>query len=706
MTRRNLGITETIKLPFDIEKFESLINVNSIINQLQNENLDSRVYLTANSVSQKISIELDNLKKVLSNINELGNRNNYDIKWLMSGKNELNKVFSVIDLLEFNIHSLLNELENHDGTKTDSILDTLSTICNSNLSIKTMTYPLKVRLAVINHFNELRNEVLASVHNELLYCTQKLEDLNIKKDLLSITNTLNNFTLKDFLQKRKENEMASNDLVLNGFIIISTTDSQIYSTYTELHAGLSPIAESLKIIPTALNDFFNSSKTYYKSLIKTCVSIYDDIMRLYRRYTDNLRKFKSEYILERNDLICEIIFKEINITNNQPIEVLEKIISILKPIDQNFGLSGQHQKLLKDVEYKLNCIQLEENIFKTPVPKAKNNSTFRRNFSNPLTDTLNMKPVLSVSNMQSEQESKIFYTPKLFDQSVFSNENNEIIKRIKLELEPFERDEGSNGNTPISDQSFSSSSSSPETMRVKNIFDSPDPFVTPSSRNFQRSRLPVSTPLTTPRITPTKKYVMLPIDEEPRIINDWNNKGITIQKPLLRYELSTVIKAEHYSEEDTSNDSGDGSPCEASQITTSTDSKIDSSPPVSRIPLPLRPESRLNLLRSASRLDVERGRQIPSMRPDSRLANMATSISSKLGTTSPAITASSKLLVDRRIATRSNSVMTNRELKPLGSQYQTGRLPQGQHGLNIVKTRGRSALESRSNFTGSRVTTL
>lgn len=706
MTRRNLGITETIKLPFDIEKFESLINVNSIINQLQNENLDSRVYLTANSVSQKISIELDNLKKVLSNINELGNRNNYDIKWLMSGKNELNKVFSVIDLLEFNIHSLLNELENHDGTKTDSILDTLSTICNSNLSIKTMTYPLKVRLAVINHFNELRNEVLASVHNELLYCTQKLEDLNIKKDLLGITNTLNNFTLKDFLQKRKENEMASNDLVLNGFIIISTTDSQIYSTYTELHAGLSPIAESLKIIPTALNDFFNSSKTYYKSLIKTCVSIYDDIMRLYRRYTDNLRKFKSEYILERNDLICEIIFKEINITNNQPIEVLEKIISILKPIDQNFGLSGQHQKLLKDVEYKLNCIQLEENIFKTPVPKAKNNSTFRRNFSNPLTDTLNMKPVLSVSNMQSEQESKIFYTPKLFDQSVFSNENNEIIKRIKLELEPFERDEGSNGNTPISDQSFSSSSSSPETMRVKNIFDSPDPFVTPSSRNFQRSRLPVSTPLTTPRITPTKKYVMLPIDEEPRIINDWNNKGITIQKPLLRYELSTVIKAEHYSEEDTSNDSGDGSPCEASQITTSTDSKIDSSPPVSRIPLPLRPESRLNLLRSASRLDVERGRQIPSMRPDSRLANMATSISSKLGTTSPAITASSKLLVDRRIATRSNSVMTNRELKPLGSQYQTGRLPQRQHGLNIVKTRGRSALESRSNFTGSRVTTL
>lgn len=706
MTRRNLGITETIKLPFDIEKFESLINVNSIINQLQNENLDSRVYLTANSVSQKISIELDNLKKVLSNINELGNRNNYDIKWLMSGKNELNKVFSVIDLLEFNIHSLLNELENHDGTKTDSILDTLSTICNSNLSIKTMTYPLKVRLAVINHFNELRNEVLASVHNELLYCTQKLEDLNIKKDLLGITNTLNNFTLKDFLQKRKENEMASNDLVLNGFIIISTTDSQIYSTYTELHAGLSPIAESLKIIPTALNDFFNSSKTYYKSLIKTCVSIYDDIMRLYRRYTDNLRKFKSEYILERNDLICEIIFKEINITNNQPIEVLEKIISILKPIDQNFGLSGQHQKLLKDVEYKLNCIQLEENIFKTPVPKAKNNSTFRRNFSNPLTDTLNMKPVLSVSNMQSEQESKIFYTPKLFDQSVFSNENNEIIKRIKLELEPFERDEGSNGNTPISDQSFSSSSSSPETMRVKNIFDSPDPFVTPSSRNFQRSRLPVSTPLTTPRITPTKKYVMLPIDEEPRIINDWNNKGITIQKPLLRYELSTVIKAEHYSEEDTSNDSGDGSTCEASQITTSTDSKIDSSPPVSRIPLPLRPESRLNLLRSASRLDVERGRQIPSMRPDSRLANMATSISSKLGTTSPAITASSKLLVDRRIATRSNSVMTNRELKPLGSQYQTGRLPQRQHGLNIVKTRGRSALESRSNFTGSRVTTL
>ncbi|TID30646.1 hypothetical protein CANINC_000801 [Pichia inconspicua] len=705
MTRRNSEIGETIKSSFDIEMFESSIKIDFILNSLKDVNFDDSTYITTNKSLLKILENLNDLKLHLIEIAETGTRNKYEISWLMSGKDELVKMFSIIDLLEFNMNTLLNELDRHEAIKTASILDTLTMICNHNLSIKATAYPLRMRLSIINHFNELKDEVLASVHDELIRCIEKLDGLDKNVDILRLPDTIKDYTLKRLIDKKHEIESLSGRLVLNGFVLFSEEDIEIYSAYTDLHEGLSPIAQSLKIIPTALNDFFHTSKPYYKSLIKKCILMYDNIMRLYRKYTDNLRKFKSEYILERNDLICEVIFHEIDITADQPKEILEHIISILKPLDQNFCLSGEYQKLLKDVEYKLNCIQLEENVFKTPLPKSNGNPVCRRSFSNPLTDTLNMKPVLSISSSKSDQEFKIFHTPKLFDQGVFSNENNEIIRRIKMEVD-FERENDFNGNTPSSDRSFSSSSSSPETMRVKNIFDSPDPFVTPNSQKFQRSRLPVSTPLTTPRITPTKKYVMLPIDEEPRVINDWNSKNLAPQKPLLRYELSTVIKEEHVTEEDTSNSSSDDSPEEILVTPGDIDEPgIYRSPPISKIPLPLRPESRMNLLRSASRLEVERGCQDTNIvRPDSRLANMATSISSKLGTPSPAM--NTKVSSVSMLKSRSSSVLTHREINSRKNRSLIDRLPQRQYGLNIVKSRGISALASRSNSNGSRITTL
>lgn len=701
------SISFLIRKSFDLAKFNDLIDIEKQNAFIAEENLSEISLLSLQETSGKIVSSLDELRHTLHNIDQVGERIGYQINWIFEGRIELSSIFTSIDTLEISVNLLLSKSQDISNFKTESLLDTIGKICSSSLEVKRLISPYKKRLAIANHHNEIEKEVLGSVKNEILYCASKLDDLEKKKQMVDIRSQIQNWTLDDFIAKKKElaSNLATN---YNGLIVFAGLDAQIFDSYTSLHDTILPISQSLKLIPKALDDFYHNARIYYQNLILDNIDNYEQITALYEKYRQDLRTFKKYYITHRINLICEKIFEKVNTDHEQSNSVLEGVLDVLKPIDNYYGLSEDYSSKLKLIEDKFYNIPLEENV-QTPPPKSMQCRS-KRVFSNPLVDSLNMKPILSGNRIKKRPEVKIFQTPRNIDDDFHMKANTEILERIKAEI-------GDNStasmqripDTPLTLYSPQSSDSSPDTMQTRNIFDSPDPFITPNSRSFQKSRLPISTPLTTPRITPTKNYMS--VDEELKRKHDLVVKG-NAHTPLLRFELSTIIKVDpktkepHFPISEATADMSKLS-LSQSQIPFSCDSRAcneSQAIETSKIPLPKRPESRLNMLRSVSRLQTDRSKNGRSSslgfgRSDSRLENIASSISMKLGTDSPVLISEAK--------TRPSTVMAQREMKQYGRPPQLRQSTGSYSGqLRNMKTRGATSLGARTLASQSRVSSI
>lgn len=699
---------------FDLNHFNELVDITSFKLQLSNEtenNDNSEISQLISEKSCKIIISLEKLLNVLEKMDEVGKKANFDIDWVFGGRFELSTIFDTLELLDNNVEFLLMKFEKNPNLKTDSTLDYFNSICDLSLSVKKITHTYHKRLSIANHYNEIEKGVIASVNAELTYCIGKLEELDERRSLLNIENKireLENFDSIKSLQK-DVNPTGTN---FNGLIIFSNTDAQIFESYTTLHDTILPISQSIKLIPYALDDFFNNSRMHYMDLVVENIKKYERITKLYDEYRRNLKAFKKLYIYHRINLICEKIFQLIESNGENTVETLEEVMNILRPIDNAYGLAETYSLKLKRLDEEYNFIKQKENVPQTPISKGRINGRTKRVFSNPLVDSLNMQPILSDMIPKTNSNIKIFQTPRHIDDNIYSKDNIEIMEKIKIEVNKLNKDseERQIEETPSSIYSSGSSNSSPDVMRTRNIFDSPDPFITPNSRSFQKSRLPISTPATTPRITPTKKYVMLPIDREPAQTENKLTKNITFQPPLLRYELSTLVETGDMSDKEinispVSRDLEDlsGTPDNLFSVER-LNKNSPKSPPISgsRIPLPMRPESRLDMIRSASRLqrDNTRFEKTPARlaRPDSRLENIASSISTKLGTNSP-------VLASQR--PRSTTVMTQREMRPTIRPIQLGRLKEmNSNDLRNLKVRGATSLGMRGLISSSRISSV
>lgn len=711
MEEKSKDLNHLIVKSFETKKFDFLVRIESKINDVKSDNNVENIQ-NLTEVSCKIASSLEKLNSTMENVNKLAEKNKYKAKWVLSGKSELTQIFSSLDLLEFNVDSLLTELEKINAENTESLLDSLNGVCILTLAAKKLLHPFKIRLNVLNHYSEIVNEVLESVTNEIKYCVEQLEDLQTKRKLLSIERELAAYSLEELKLKKRESEIVDSLSKYNGFIIFSTIDGQIFDSYTKLYDSLLPISESLKVIPFALENFYNSAKHNYKELVIKVIDQYEFIISSYNEYKDNLKLFKNEYVTKRNNLLCQKVFEIVHVNHDQKLSVLEDVLHILKPIEIFYGLAEEYSEKLRAVEFQLDNFKQKENLVQTPVPKNRGNPRSKRVFSTPLADSLNMKPILSDSISTERSNVKIFQTPRIINENIFSKTNIEIIEKIKEDIDLTDSSDLPISDTPSADSSFGSVNSSPEAMKTKNIFDSPDPFITPNSRSY-KARLPFSTPLTTPRITPTKRYIMPPLEKEPnqstqmnRSQNTLPNRNINIsQAPLLRFDLSTVIDMDLKGEYEAAGTPQKPKDCAmSSNHSVLQKQQLQNSPPArtSKIPLPKRPESRLSILRSASRLQTaenEISRRDYVKRSDSRLENIASNISSKLGTNSP--------VVNTMIKARPVTVMAQREIHTLGRPPRLAKLDSGiSMGFSNIKTRGATSLGSRSTFGNPRVTSI
>ena len=701
------SISSLIRKSFNLAEFNDLIDIEKENAFTTEQCVTETSLLSLQETSSRIVSSLNELRRILQNIDQVGKRIEYQISWVFEGRRELSKIFNSIDTLEINVNLLLSKFQDISNPKIESLLEAINSICSSSQEIKRLISPYKKRLAIANHHNEIEKEVLGSVKNEILYCASRLDELKKKKQMIAIRSEIQNWTLNDFIVKKKElaADLTSNH---NGLIVFPGTDVQIFDSYTILHDTILPISQSLKLIPKALDDFYHNARIYYQNLILENIENYEQITASYEKYRHDLRTFKSDYITGRINLICERIFEKINTDQEQSNSVLEGVLDVLKPIENYYGLSENYSSKLKSIEDKFYNIPLEENI-QTPPPKNKKVRS-KRVFSNPLVDSLNMKPILSENRIKKRPEVKIFQTPRSIDDDIHMKANTEILERIKAEI-------GDTSivrmqklpDTPLTLYSPQSSDSSPDTMRTRNIFDSPDPFITPNSRSFQKSRLPISTPLTTPRITPTKNHTSA--DEELKRNQDLTVKG-NVHTPLLRFELSTIIKVEPKTKEtgfSISEATRDMTKLSLTQSQIPTSPKLKAchespSTETSKIPLPKRPESRLNMLRSVSRLQTDRIKNGRSSsqgfgRSDSRLEDIASTISMKLGTDSPVSILEAKI--------RPSTVMAQRELKQYGRPPHLTHLTGSYSGqLLNMKARGATSLGARNLSSQSRVSSI
>jgi hypothetical protein len=723
MNQKNHTISSWMNSVFGFKKFEQLIDITGV-QKLSDGNIDETQLGQLSEKTSQILNELDSVYTAIKEIDIISEKNGYDSDWISSGKTELTRMLTLIDQLEFNVGILLNHLGSTSSEQTVKVLDNMSKICNKNLLIKKRLQPYQIRLGILRQYLELEEEVLQSVQAELNYCVGKLEEINENKNMVLELGSLKEMSLDDLKEKRKETNLMSSNIKHDGFILFSSIDAQIYESYSTLYESLLPISESLKIIPYALDSLHQNAKEYYSDLVLSTLAKYEDITDKYHKYRKDLQQFRKDYVITRNRDICERVFGLVD-EENADTETIEDVVHLIKPIENFYGIDNEYLCRLRAIESKISSIQLEENPPKTPVRPKINTNKSKRSFSNPLADSLNMKPILS-SAKSERHEIKIFETPRHIDEKLFSKENMMIVEKIKSEIQQALSDskaQSSVSATPMSDDSFSSSTSTPDILRAKNIFDSPDPFITPNSRCYQKARSFISTPLTTPRVTPTRKFVMLPIDEDPSLsyqkgmgLSSMKDRELydTTKQPLLRYELSTVIKADTTIDIDADicnlsevSDKDTVSPSQIPLRSPNIKSNMPSPVAASRIPLPRRPESRLSMIRSASRLQVSRqesvsrasNRDAPMSRPDSRLENLAISISAKLGTTSPAI--------PKHVMARPSSVMTQREMRPYERTTQLGRLRGSNPSqLRNIKARGTTSLGTRSISGCSRITSI
>lgn len=710
-------ISSLINKSFDFNKFNTIINIDPIQVKIEAVGFTDELLTEIQETTYRIISSLKNLKDVLEHVDKTGRNVEFEINWVFEGRKELSIIFGSIDLLEYNVNILLTKVENLPNEKTVQLLDNFTTICNISLEVKKIIFPFKKRLNIANHHNEIKKEVLTSVGSEIEYCIQKLEELNEKKKVLNLEKEVEGMTIEDFKRKSDEMKTIGTSNKYNGLIVFSALDEQIFESYTTLYESVFPISQSLKIIPKALDDFYQNSKLFYKDVVLENIEKYENITSEFNKYRQDLKIFKRDYIVNRTNLISENIFNDLSIQDEK---MCEYAINILRPIDNYYGLTQKYSTKLKELEDKFFQTKQVENI-QTPVPKARHNKP-RRVYSNPLSDSLNMKPILSDHESTRRADIKIFQTPRHIDDDVFSKDNIEIIDKIKFDVDKSLKQTSEftapkSLDTPSIEYSPLSTDSSPEGMQTRNIFDSPDPFITPNSRSFHKSKIPISTPLTTPRITPTKNYVMLPIDEIPKP-KKFELPGSTTQTPLLRFELSTIVDVNSTNKTKTlaseghskSNISDASLTMTPSQIPTIQKSSNKTSPStsISRIPLPRRPESRLDMLRSVSRLQVDRVHTERKSTPrellnrsDSRLENIASSISTKLGTSSPVLSSDLKM--------RPATVMSHRDVKPRERPFQSNRWKQNNEftsELCNIKVRGVTSLGSRRTEFNSRISSI
>ncbi|VEU23426.1 DEKNAAC104482 [Brettanomyces naardenensis] len=539
------------------------------------------------------------------------------LEWISRDYEEINVAYFNLESLDALTESILNILES-SSENIDKLLDKVSRICEYTIKAKKCVYTLQTAAAIAIQYHEISDVIMLSIETEI---SDGLEEAAKIKDLSSsFALDTHKVTFQDILHQAKDDKRIclqnsySKDLEMP---LSNRKLNEVVDQFLALSMKVDPINASISYIPQELELFSSLAKQRYPSSVLELIEKYESLVLKFSQLDMEMTSLEEELIGERWKHVFDCLGEEIE-------DILAHIDGQAKEGKEENELNSAKnildylsrilvEKLIKDDSYRRRYDRFVNRVcevddsevhgkdVKIGPTSDKPPKVFKgQNFIN----SLDIKPIMVEGppiSIRKPRSTKDFVLSMNKDErSRLRKDSKVVIDKLLKELDtPADNKENESCSDPEQDlievQSFyprmSAFSSTRTPMRVKNVFDSPNPFVTPSIKANRRSRLPMKTPTEKPM-----RYVPLPVTSiEPRLAKLLSLDRLPVESTLLSSKAS-------------------------------------------RIPLPMRPQSRVSIRRSDSRLSVRSDSgQGSAGRPPSRLEELGLSISSRNGTRSPSV---------------------------------------------------------------------
>ncbi|ODV83354.1 hypothetical protein CANARDRAFT_25159 [[Candida] arabinofermentans NRRL YB-2248] len=682
----SLPLSDIIKSSQAFGLVDELSYVESLIPEL--ESTSSRLSLAKiERIIDDITAYFDSLHDLFSEIDEAAIEGKLSMNWIWKGRDEissLNKRFEQCDQL---VSTLLEQLENimeetANDPRHDTILTKFSQICELTIEIKKYIIPYRKKISISNQFHELDSLILKSISSEIEECLKATKDVKEQRFLSPIR-----YTPK--LKLETISQMMNNGSQINLKLpTFNKLDESLYHNFSALQKRLEPINAALMFVPQTLESYSELAKEHYPDSILNLIDKYENLVESYQKLREESNMLKHELIDYRWEEIFRTVVNEIEQSlrelevqlNNNDFQQVDEIMNeydleesfdifkraIAEQLVKDTDTLQRHQELsahyieLKDEFYmkqSRRLLNLKSEVSTTDSEPTLRNETctsviskkndIRIKNGTAIIDCLQLKPIMIEHNPTSPQKKKVLgdisnSSSAGSDCSVKRNSRN-IIQKLLHEIgnkengfisapDPIDIIVEDIGHLDVSD----SISEKHESFNATNIFNSPDPFLTPSAKlNKKRATQHLVSPIN--EFTKPLKYVPLPVS------HPLHTKKKQTPSPPQSIESLRVPKC-------------------PSKIPTRTSYNIYPS----KIPLPVRSDSRLAILRSESKLSNVRSQSSMGIchrssvtqesyssnftsgldsadtrskveRPQSRLERLGSTMSSKLGTKSPLV---------------------------------------------------------------------
>ncbi|KAG7909648.1 hypothetical protein KL906_002404 [Ogataea polymorpha] len=472
-------------------------------------------------------------------------------------------IHKIDEILPALVTAIESNLESEPGLETT--LSQLEPLCEDLLRAKKHISAYLENLHVAVRFTELDEQVLGSISNEIADCSK---DMRILQQMLLTTpvKKLPKLELEEINAKMTQSETFR--LRMPTFTCL---DERLLGLYQQLEGRIDPIQAAVLIVPQTLESYGEVAMHKSPGSIMHLISKYEGLVQNVHELKSALKRISSELVDRRWKHIFQSLMREVS----QALEDLEDEMLVkhclgpssvreLETVGQSLGilkravgerLISEKDMIEKKNELEAQYVKLQEQHFesKRSSPCSPISSAPVK-FKGSLFDALQLKPVLIEYNPTSAKKRSPLKFDILEDDesevSFTTASGSSVLKRLMNEAEDKENETSRNTDENLVGklQQLDIKERSPRSIRS---LSQSDPFITPNAK-LHRPSIQKQT-----EKTKLLKYVPLPVplpttrDETLRRQVEPSKSHLTRIPLPMRPEsrqslLNSIIKGEHY----------------------------------------------------------------------------------------------------------------------------------------------------------------
>lgn len=453
-------------------------------------------------------------------------------------------------------------------------LDKVSTVCETSSKAKKQLYPLKRMSDIATQYMEIKATIMETIDKEVSLCLDEATALKADETLM----------------KPKHRKVSFEELHDLRLPSMDSHETELLERFAALRRKAEPLKVSITYIPHALDLFSSIAKAQYPECVRQLLQSYTVLVEKYSELDSLVKTIQDRAVIGRWNQVFDGLRQQVS-------ELFAQLPDKAKLSHATLILEHMgriiSEELGNEQPYVHQYDALVQQLGQVMAGKRRPRSMGQRRVvsmgtrpGESIIASLDMRPVMIESNPVSvrvpRKSKDLIETMDDSERTELQKSSRGIIDRLMDELNvpvvktDVKADPEDAMDATVSKPQLSRPTRTP--LRERND----NPFTTPSIRT--KSKLPQRTPVCDRQI----KYVPLPVT-------------------CLDMEMSKLRVAE------------------------------TTPPRKSRIPLPIRPESRLSIQRSESRMGSRCESRTGSIRPPSRLQALGKRISSRNGTRSPSI---------------------------------------------------------------------